>query len=257
MRISSEFAKAHARREGVVINAGDLQQALSVTRFRAGRPKKGDLVLVLLEGGLVLEVGLPRAEAPRLRVEVERAVDPPLGVGQLLQRLDEGGQHRVDRPHAAQGVERLARGPARRPAAEEPVGGPGLGVLARGGVPRVGPRVRQGVGRGGRAGEAAEHVGGARGEARRRVLERLHPQRLDRHLPVPPRPAPPFHPGELGLVLLAQRRHRWVHIAAQRVAQRVGQRRIAAAGTDDDRGGDRGGCCSCWGGGGPRGRHSH
>lgn len=56
-----------------------------------------DLVLVLLKRWLVLQVGRACREAPRLRVEIERAVDARVLIGHRLQRQDEVGEHRIDR----------------------------------------------------------------------------------------------------------------------------------------------------------------
>ena len=68
------------------------------------------MVLVLLERGLVLKVGRARREASCLGVEVEGAVDARVLVRVLLQRLDEVGEHRVDRAHLARARARVRVG---------------------------------------------------------------------------------------------------------------------------------------------------
>mmetsp|Transcript_19094 Transcript_19094/g.27570 ORF Transcript_19094/g.27570 Transcript_19094/m.27570 type:complete len:314 (+) Transcript_19094:365-1306(+) len=68
-----------------------------------------DLVLVLFEGGLVLQVGSAGAEAPGLCVEVEAAVHAPHLVGQALQGQQEGAQHGLDAAHLGQSLQRPAR----------------------------------------------------------------------------------------------------------------------------------------------------
>mmetsp|Transcript_35622 Transcript_35622/g.113911 ORF Transcript_35622/g.113911 Transcript_35622/m.113911 type:complete len:295 (-) Transcript_35622:2079-2963(-) len=67
------------------------------------------MVLVLLQRGLVLQVRPPRTQPARLRVEVQRAVDAARLVPELLEGADERRQHRLDRAHLAQSVQREAR----------------------------------------------------------------------------------------------------------------------------------------------------
>mmetsp|Transcript_29160 Transcript_29160/g.72049 ORF Transcript_29160/g.72049 Transcript_29160/m.72049 type:complete len:718 (-) Transcript_29160:848-3001(-) len=111
------------------------QLQLPVVRHHQGvaglaRERLADAVAVLLQRGLVLQRGAPRAQPPRLGVDVERGVDAALGPAQVvgLQRDDEVGQQRVDGGHVVQGVNGGAR--------LRPVLAPPEGVERRPALPR-------------------------------------------------------------------------------------------------------------------------